>query len=65
MRRRATAERRLTVIISDLMHDCESTDEVYASMASLLRIAGVERVVGIGPEMKSHAADFGTGSSFY
>ena len=63
MNRRHTASRRSTVILSDLMH--ESSDDLYPHVANLLKIRGVERIIGIGNEISAHAADFGPDAKFY
>lgn len=65
MKRRATADCRLTAIISDLMHERNQSGSLYDDIAGLLRNAGVTRVIGIGPEMRMHAGSFGGNSSFY
>ncbi len=53
------------VIVSDLMHDADTDlEDLYRRMAELLAIAGVSRVIGIGPELMAHKGCFGPESEF-
>lgn len=65
MRRRAVADRSLTAVISDLSCGEGATDEDYARMAELLAMAGVSRLIGVGPELKRHAGCFNLEKEFF
>ena len=65
MRRRAVADRSLTAVISDLSCGEGTTDEDYARMAELLAMAGVSRLIGVGPELKRHAGCFNLEKEFF
>lgn len=58
MRRRFTADRRNTVLISDYSLPPRSTsseiEEVYRRTGELLRAFGADRVIGIGPHITRH-----------
>lgn len=59
MRRRRTASRRNTVILGDLLHRRgEDTMALYGRVASLLKAAGIDRLIGVGKEIGAHAAAF-------
>ncbi len=65
IQRRATSSRTTTVILSDVMHETRGATALYDDVARLLRLRGVSRVIGIGPEISAHAAAFGDGGRFY
>ncbi|MBD5307757.1 MAG: bifunctional UDP-N-acetylmuramoyl-tripeptide:D-alanyl-D-alanine ligase/alanine racemase [Bacteroides sp.] len=65
MGRRLTASHRPAVILSDLMHESLDADSLYPEVARLLEKRGVEMVIGIGPEISAHAADFGVDARFF
>lgn len=65
MRRRCTRGMTLTAIISDLWLESQPTSAVYAEIADLLHRYGVNRLIGIGPEISSYARFFKMDSSFY
>ncbi|MDE6649453.1 MAG: bifunctional UDP-N-acetylmuramoyl-tripeptide:D-alanyl-D-alanine ligase/alanine racemase [Muribaculaceae bacterium] len=52
MKRRLAPGSKETLIVSDLLHEAESADDAVASMARMLREAGVKRLIGVGPLMK-------------
>lgn len=57
MRRRGDNGRKSTLIISDLFHGPMSEDAVeqlYTGLGSLLRAFGVDRLIGIGREMRKY-----------
>lgn len=59
MRRRKTASRRNTVILGDLIHrQGDDAVEIYNEAASLLKSAGIDRVIGIGHEIGKYADMF-------
>lgn len=59
MARRKTASRRNTVILGDLLHR-EGSDiaKLYSDVASLLRLAGVDRLICVGKEISSCSSVF-------
>lgn len=65
MNRRTTATRTSTVILSDPQHESTSLDSLYQSCAKMLKLKGVSRMIGIGPEMMSHRNMFDIPASFY
>ena len=59
MQRRKTASRRNTVILGDLLHrEGEDTGKLYGKVSSLLQMAGVDRLIGIGEEISRHFGEF-------
>ncbi|MDE5840161.1 MAG: bifunctional UDP-N-acetylmuramoyl-tripeptide:D-alanyl-D-alanine ligase/alanine racemase, partial [Muribaculaceae bacterium] len=52
MKRRLAPGSKETLIVSDLLHEAESADDAVASMARMLKDAGVKRLIGVGPHMK-------------
>ena len=64
-RRSAAQSMKRTVILSDILQTAIPADELYTRVASLLRHKGVERVVGIGREIKAHSACFDMEREFY
>ncbi len=65
MQRRATADRRSMVILSDVMHETMTSSELYASIAALLRCKGIDRFIGVGEEISAHAGLFGPEARFF
>lgn len=65
MRRRAVAGRSSTLIVSDLSCGEGATDDDYIRMAELLVMAGIKRLIGIGPELKRHAGCFNLEKEFF
>ncbi len=57
MMRRA-GSRGNTVVLSDLTPDIYSGDELYIRVSELLRGKGVQRLLGVGPELCRHAHYF-------
>ena len=59
MCRRKTASRRNTVILGDLIHR-EGADvaEIYRKVAEMLRLAGIDRLIGVGEEISRHSSEF-------
>ncbi|MDE6368608.1 MAG: alanine racemase, partial [Muribaculaceae bacterium] len=59
MSRRKTASRRNTVILGDLLHrDGEDVRNVYQQAAAMLKMAGIDRLIGVGKEISSCADVF-------
>ena len=66
MKRRMTPDCKATVVVSDLMHDADTDlEDLYRRMSELLVLAGVSRVIGIGPELMAHKDCFGPESEFF
>ncbi len=62
MRRRATATRKNTIILSDLIHEPLSDEklyDLYYEVASLLSKYGIERVLAIGSEISKFGRAIG------
>ncbi len=59
MRRRSTANRTSTLIISDLVHDNKNVKATYALLGEMLKYFGINRLIAIGKELKEHASVFG------
>ena len=59
MKRRASAGRSLTVILSDLDHEGSDSESEYRAMAALLESRGIDRVIGVGTEIGRYAPLFG------
>ncbi len=55
MKRRLAPGSKETLIVSDLLHEADSSDEAISSMAGLLKMSGVKRLIGVGPGMKKGA----------
>lgn len=53
---RASAGRRRVVVLSDILDSGDTPEQRYAQVAELLRQAGVEQLIGIGPEISAHMA---------
>ncbi len=56
MKRRLAPGSKETLIVSDLLHEAESAEEAINSMAKMLKMAGVKRLIGVGKNMKKGAA---------
>lgn len=65
MARRATADRTSTVILSDVTHEDMESQQLYRSIAHLLRQKGIGRFIGIGPEIKRYSRYFDINATFY
>ncbi|MDU0370935.1 bifunctional UDP-N-acetylmuramoyl-tripeptide:D-alanyl-D-alanine ligase/alanine racemase [Hymenobacter endophyticus] len=63
---RQTRRGRRTLILSDVLESGLSGTELYARVAALLPLHGVECLIGIGPDISQHQAAFqGLNTSFY
>ncbi|GAB2796795.1 bifunctional UDP-N-acetylmuramoyl-tripeptide:D-alanyl-D-alanine ligase/alanine racemase [Rhabdobacter roseus] len=57
---------RKVVVLSDVLQTGQSQDVLYQTLAELLREKGVQRLIGVGPELTRQAARFGDlQSTFY
>ncbi len=55
MKRRVAPGCRETLILSDLHHEADSTEESIGAMAKMLSDAGVKRLIGVGPVLMAAA----------
>ena len=66
MARRPEREgRERVLILSDLLQTGQSARSLYRKVATLVESRGVERIIGIGPELKASAERFAIRKSFY
>ena len=66
MARRPEREgRERILILSDLLQTGQSSRSLYRKVATLVESRGVERIIGIGPELMASAERFGIKKSFY
>lgn len=66
MARRPEREgRERVLILSDLLQTGQNSRSLYRKVATLVESRGVERIIGIGPELKASAARFNIKKSFY
>lgn len=66
MARRPEREgRERVLILSDLLQTGQNSRSLYRKVATLVESRGVERIIGIGPELKASATRFGIKKSFY
>ena len=62
---RTAAGRPKVVVLSDIADSGGNPEQRQAQIAGLLRSAGVEQVIAIGPTMREHAALFASGTRFF
>lgn len=65
MARRATSDRSMTVILSDVTHEDMTPRQLYRSIGRLLKQRGIDRLIGIGPEMMRNSRYFDENAMFY
>ena len=66
MARRTEREgRERVLILSDLLQTGQRSRSLYRKVAALVEGRGVERIIGIGPELTASADRFGIKKSFY
>lgn len=65
IRRRKIPSQTLTLILSDLHHEDMKIADLYRSIAELVRKAGINRFIGVGPVLKKNASLFPKGSLFF
>ncbi len=56
MKRRLAPGSKETLIVSDLLHEADTSEEALMSMADMLRKSGVRRLIGVGAGMKKGSA---------
>lgn len=54
-----------TLILSDILQSGRQTEQLYKEVAHLLQNKGIQRIIGIGPEIFSQAASFGGEKIFF
>lgn len=57
--------RRKVLVLSDLLETGLPSDELYAAIARLLSEKGVDRLIGVGPELVRHRSLFGPEAVVY
>lgn len=65
MLQRATPERSITVILSDLEHETLNPDVAYEKVSRLLKEKGVKHLIGVGSEISAHSRSFKGNAQFY
>ena len=64
-RRQQNVGSGLTLILSDLHHESTDADALYSRIAELVRLAGVSRFIGVGPQLYEYRERFGSDARFY
>lgn len=57
--------RRRTLVLSDIPQSGLPADELYGRVAGMVARAGIDRLVGVGPQLRRHAALFDCAKEFY
>ena len=66
MNRRPEQEgKRKTLILSDIYQSGESPQELYAEVSELMQKRGIDRFIGIGPEITAQAAKIAVGHKWF
>ena len=65
MRRRRIPSQTSTLILSDLHHETASLPVLYHDIASLVRHAGIDRFIGVGPTLNRYHSEFPENSLFF
>lgn len=65
MKRRANANQSPVLVLSDLRHESHGEKDIYEDIASLVKVAGIARFIGIGPQLYAHRHLFGANAVFY
>ncbi|MDE6547994.1 MAG: alanine racemase [Muribaculaceae bacterium] len=55
MKRRLAPGSKETLIVSDLLHEADTSEDAISSMAEMLRTSGVKRLIGVGNGIKKGA----------
>ncbi|MBR4898675.1 MAG: bifunctional UDP-N-acetylmuramoyl-tripeptide:D-alanyl-D-alanine ligase/alanine racemase [Prevotella sp.] len=61
----ANSKPNTTLILSDIYQSGESADELYAQVNDLCQKRGVRKLIGIGPEISTHAHAFSIGEKYF
>ncbi len=54
-----------TLILSDIYYSPKSDKDLYQELASLIKFRGIERFIGIGPNLKAQSEFFGYNAKFF
>ncbi len=65
MRRRTTPGQSRTLILSDLRHESYPTADIYSAIAEAVEHAGIDRFIGVGPQLSARKEKFAASSRFY
>ncbi len=65
MSNRMSTTEHATVIISDVMHETLDADTLYGAVSELLSRKGINRVIGIGPELTKYHHLFPLNTYYY
>ena len=66
MQRRPEQEgRRRTLILSDILQSGESQTELYSQVSELVRKRGIDRFIGIGPDLTAQAGAIDIGQKWF
>ena len=55
MKRRLAPGSKETLIVSDLLHEADNSEDAISSMAEMLKTSGVKRLIGVGSGIKKGA----------
>ncbi len=65
MRRRRIPRQTSTLMLSDLHHETTSQDLLYSEIADMIRVAGIDRFIGVGKALTAHRHLFPGNSLFF
>lgn len=65
MLRRAMPYQKTTLILSDILHETSEGTSIYEAIARTVKESGVEKFIGIGPNLSAHRHLFADNSSFF
>ncbi len=65
MRRRTAPGQTKTLILSDLRHESHPGGDIYTAIAESVRRAGIDRFIGIGPQINARKDVFPKSSQFF
>lgn len=65
MNRRKMPWQTLTLIVSDLHHEGQSSEATYQEMARIIEATGIKKLIGIGKSIQKYSSMFHTDSRFY
>ena len=65
MMRRKMPDQKPVLILSDILHETSEGTGIYEAIARVVRESGVERFIGVGPNLKKHASLFPEDSQFF
>ncbi len=65
VRRNDSKERKRTLILSDILESGQTSTLLYSKVAQLLRSRGVDKLIGVGPEISASKERFSMESYFF